>query len=253
VDSHVHLIALDDLHSTLDAAGVDKAFVIPSIRKGIENASSYENLKRVISEQGAQLKEAVKPNNSLTIKSANESNRIIPIAWINPLANDAVEETVKSLNKGARGIKFQPSFHGYSLDDDHVIRVVNAAADFDAPVFIHTGGDVPPLTARSLIERFQDVPFVMMHMGMFTHYTDAIALAMEYDNVHLDTAEPLPAIAVEIAVERLGPERILMGSDFPFWGHPKLAVEKVNVAVKEKKSRNMIMGGNAIKLVGDHG
>ncbi|MEE9594755.1 MAG: amidohydrolase family protein [Candidatus Hydrothermarchaeales archaeon] len=253
MDSHVHLIAVDDLHSALDLAGVEKAFVIPSIRKGIENASSYAQLKHIISEQGARLKDAVKPDNSLVIELAEESDRLIPLAWINPLANDAVEEAMRSINKGARGIKLQPGFHGYTLEDEEVAKVVKATADFDVPVFVHTGSDVLPASAQELVERFQDVRFVLMHMGMYTHYTDAISLASRYDNVYLDTADPLPAIAVEIAIDQLGPERILMGSDFPFWGHPKLAVEKIKIATRDEKRREMIMGKNALKLVGEHG
>jgi predicted TIM-barrel fold metal-dependent hydrolase len=253
VDSHVHLIAIDDLHTALDSAGVDMAFVLPSIRRGVENASSYAQLKNVISKQGAQIRDAVKPMNSLVIEFSMESDRILPLAWINPLANDAVEEAAKCLGRGARGIKIQPSFHGFALKDNSVVEVVKVAEDFEAPVFIHTGSDVPPFSARVLIEDFQDVTFVLMHMGMHTHYMDAIALSEEYKNVYLDTAEPLPPIAVEIAVEKLGADKILMGSDFPFWGHPKLAVEKIEHAVGDKKSREMIMGGNALRLVKEHG
>ncbi len=253
MDSHVHLIAIDDLHSALDSAGVEKAFVIPSIRRGIENASSYGHLKQVIAEQGARLTEAVKPNNSLAIELAEESGRLVPIAWINPLASDAVEEATRSLNRGARGIKLQPGFHGYSLEDESVADVAKIAEDFGVPMFVHTGSDVPPLTAQPLVETFGGVRFVLMHMGMYTHYTDAISLAMKFDNVYLDTAEPLPAIAVEIALETLGANKILMGSDFPFWGHPKLAVEKIKIAVHDKKSRKMIMGDNALMLVGRDG
>lgn len=252
VDSHVHLIALRDLHSALDTAGVEKAFVIPSIRKGIENASSYEHLKQVIARQGSILKTAVKPNNSLVLELAQESGRLIPLAWINPIAKDSVGEASHFLGRGALGIKLQPGFHKYNLGDGVVAEVVKAVEEFDAPVFVHTGSDVPPQSAEPLIERFSDVRFVLMHMGMYTHYTDAISLAMRYDKVYLDTAEPLPALAVEIAVKKLGDGRILMGSDFPFWGHPKLAVEKIKIAVKDKKSREKIMGKNAMRLV-EHG
>ncbi len=253
MDSHVHLIALKDLHAALDSAGVDKAFVIPSIRRGIEKAATYSQLKRVISRQGARLKEAAKPNNHLAIELARESGRLTPLAWINPLLEDAADEAEKCLEKGSRGIKLQPGFHRFALDDEKVAGVTKIAEDFGVPVFIHTGSDVPPLSARGLLKKFRDVRFVLMHMGMYTHYTDAIALAKEYENVYVDTADPLPTIAVELAFEQLGSKRILMGSDYPFWGHPRLAAEKIKVAVKDPRARRMIMGDNALRLVGRGG
>ncbi len=253
MDSHVHLVALRDLHAALDSAGVDKAFVIPAIRRGLEKAATYSQLKRVISRQGAQLKEAVRPNNSLSIELARESGRLFPLAWINPLLKDAAKEANECLKKGAVGIKLQPGFHGYALKDECVARVVKTVEDHNAPIFVHTGTDVPPLSSRGLIEEFRDVPFVLMHMGMYTHYTDAIALAKKYDNVYVDTADPLPAIAVEMAFEQLGSRKILMGSDYPFWGHPKLAVDKIQIAVRDSRARRMILGKNALRLVGRDG
>lgn len=250
VDSHVHLIHPEDLLMVLDNSGVKKAFVIPTIRKGIDKAARYNDVKQVLKQQGSKLKQTSKPDNTLVLKVARENDRLLPLAWINPLSQDAKEESDSCLSRGALGIKLQPGFHGYSPSDPRVMSVVETAQDFSAPVFIHTGADSPPHLSLPLIERFPDTCFILMHMGMYTHYTDAINIAKKHENVYLDTADPLPPIAVEIAYEEIGPEKILMGSDFPFWGHPKIAFEKIKLAVNDKGDREKIMGKNALKLVG---
>jgi predicted TIM-barrel fold metal-dependent hydrolase len=247
IDSHVHLIEPRELLRTLHRAGIDGAFIIPAIRKGAHQAPSFAAVKEIL-KKGSKLEKAVRPDNRLVIEIAKEHKTFFPLAWIDPGRKDSISEVLKCLELGAIGIKLQPSFHRVDLNDERVGRVVETAYEFRAPVFIHTGYDVPPTRVEGLLERY-DNPFVLMHMGMFSHYTDAILLAKEYSHVYLDTADPLPPVAVEIALEEVGPTRILMGSDFPFWGHPKIAMEKVRLTGLNKREERLVLGKNALSLI----
>lgn len=247
IDSHVHLIEPLELLATLEKAGVDGAFIIPAIRRGLHHAPPFTTVKEIL-KKGAKLEKAVRPDNRLIIEIAREHKNLFPIAWIDPRRKDAASEALECLELGAVGIKLQPSFHKVDLNGEKVKKVIESAHEFRAPVFIHTGYDVPPTKVKGLLERY-DNPFILMHMGMFSHYTDAIFLAEEHSHVYLDTADPLPPIAVEIALEEVGPRRILMGSDYPFWGHPKIAIEKIGLARLDRKEEKLVRGENALSLI----
>jgi len=70
---------------------------------------------------------------------------------------------------------------------------------------------------------------------------------MKRKNVYVDTAA-VAAAEITLAVEIAGANKIVMGSDNPYWS-PKLEVEKIKMAVPDPSKRELILAENYRKLL----
>jgi hypothetical protein len=85
-------------------------------------------------------------------------------------------------------------------------------------------------------------------MGGYLHVEEAIAVAEAHENIYLETsAMPYPPF-IHTAVERVGPRRVLFGSDGPGC-NPALELAKVRQAGLSADDEAMVLGGNAARLL----
>jgi hypothetical protein len=71
---------------------------------------------------------------------------------------------------------------------------------------------------------------------------------MKYDNLYLDTTMNNNVESLKEAVDKAGAEKLVFGTDSP---GPSMQVEimKINVAVPDRKKRELILGGNISKIL----
>ena len=90
---------------------------------------------------------------------------------------------------------------------------------------------VHPNRIANVAARFPEVPIIMDHMGYPDATEDAIRVAEEHPNIYLGTTilrffkpDPSQAVpqAVADAVRRVGPERVVWGSNLPEYPHSAL-------------------------------
>lgn len=139
-------------------------------------------------------------------------------------------------------------------------------------MFFHTGFDGPnpqsfapkfrisisdPLLLEDVAIRFPKLKIVIMHMG-WPFFDHALYMLYAYENVHLDTAvvnwilgKDLFNRMLQEAVETVGSDRILFGSDPMVW--PQMitpAIESIRDAsfLSDHDKRN-ILGQNARRLL----
>ena len=87
-----------------------------------------------------------------------------------------------------------------------------------------------PLFIDPLAEAFPEVPFIITKMGRGYSFIFemALAVAFKHTNVYFDIVQAAPA-HIERAVEELGPDRIMFGTDWsPTWRAQAGDVYKVN-------------------------
>jgi predicted TIM-barrel fold metal-dependent hydrolase len=86
-------------------------------------------------------------------------------------------------------------------------------------------------------------------MGGYFHVDEAIEVAETYPNLVLETsAMPYPD-KIAAAVARIGPERVIFGSDGPVCS-PVLEREKIALAGLSPAEERMVLGENAQRLLG---
>jgi predicted TIM-barrel fold metal-dependent hydrolase len=89
----------------------------------------------------------------------------------------------------------------------------------------------------------------MAHMGHghIVYINGALDVAEDHPNRYVDTAGMSMHTKILEAVERLGEERVMYGSDLPL-GHPAWEIPKVRVSGLEKEQMHKVLYVNALNV-----
>jgi uncharacterized protein len=140
---------------------------------------------------------------------------------------------------------------------------------YAAPVLFHTGYDgspVPipyrnPIYLEPLATEFPEVPLLLAHMGRYdiSFFEGALMLARKRRNVYLTTTNSRTEF-IERAVEELGAERLIWGSDWSLqhgvlgarkgWDVHAHNLDAVRRARIEDREKELILGENLGNLLG---
>jgi predicted TIM-barrel fold metal-dependent hydrolase len=204
--------------------------------------------------------------------------------FLDPLAAGAAERAEAGLKAGLKGICLMQAMHGFSVADERVRPVLDAASSVPGSVvFVHCGVlsvgvrkrlglaspfDMrysDPLNIHSVALRYPNLRFVIPHFGA-GHFREALMVAGLCPNVLLDTSSsnswtmylsPPPSLeqVFEQALTVLGPGRLLFGTDSSFFprgwhdavlGRQVAALLAVGAGAPEAEA---ILGGNLIRLL----
>lgn len=160
-------------------------------------------------------------------------DRLVALVGIDPRRKEAPSLVEKALKEwGMRGLKFHPAA-GFSPSDEAAYPLYEIVAQHHLPVVTHTGPVGQPLYSRyaqpvyidKAAADFPQVNFIAAHMG-YGWYPEAVAIASAKPNIYLDIAGWQPEAArnpreffsvLRFALDKLGKDRLLLGSDWPFF------------------------------------
>jgi uncharacterized protein len=125
------------------------------------------------------------------------SPRFIGFATVDPLGKAAAKNLARAVkNLGLKGLKLDPALQDFDSGGKPALAVYEAAEDLRIPVLLHTGMSWAPgsaiesghpLRLEPAIRRFATLNFVLAHLA-WPWVWEAVALAMKYPNVFLDTS-----------------------------------------------------------------
>ena len=97
---------------------------------------------------------------------------------------------------------------------------------------------------------YPEVRIVMLHMGHAhgVYIQAAINTAKRYDNIILETSGVSMHSKIKEAVEKVGEERVVFGSDYPFHDY-SVELQKVEVAGLTERQKELVLYANAKKLL----
>ena len=186
-------------------------------------------------------------------------DRFIPVAFATPhYPEEAIGELEHAFDDiGAKFLKIYPPYFGRSIDDPGYFPIFEWCNDRGAAVMSHSVSrwDPPTVTIEgrftALAQRFPNVKWVLAHDGGGgPSQDDAIAAAHAVPTVYLETATDWDAYGdFEHIVEGAGADRVLFGSDMSLFD-ARLEVGKIATAAISDEAKQMILGLNAIKLLG---
>jgi predicted TIM-barrel fold metal-dependent hydrolase len=183
---------------------------------------------------------------SVAAAVARHPSRLTGFFMVDPAAADAPARVTRALDElRLSAVCLFPAMHRVPLDDDRVVRVVEAASRHRrAAVFVHCGqlsvgvrnklglpsrfdmrlGD--PLGVARLAAAFPEVPFIIPHFGAGL-FREALMAADACGNIYFDTSSSnrwmrytsgLTLTAVfKAALAVAGPSRLLFGTDSSFF------------------------------------
>ena len=238
---------VDVLLAMEDEAGIEVAVVMPS------NTGPGPVHEPQAQPDNLRLGQAIKGN-----------RRCIGCATINPvLGPDNIKQQYAIADEYRfGGPKLMAVLHKYNIDDEIVDPIMAMARERGQVASIHSGGTandcVHPNRIANVAARFPDVPIIMDHMGYPDATEEAIRVAEEHPNIYLGTTilrffKPDPSVAVPQAVadavRRVGPERVVWGSNMPEYPHSALwcrqAIERLRLGADAER---LIFGENLTRL-----
>ena len=174
------------------------------------------------------------------------------LVWANPKIPGYVDETERLLEDPRfRGIKLHPTLDGFHPNDPSIHPLMELLAERDLPVLIHCGHPVYslPWSIEELIVEFPLVRVILGHMGHgnVIYINGAIDVAERNANVYLETSGMPMHTKIKEAVDRVGPDRVLFGSDIPFH-HPKVEIDRVKLAGLSPEQLERVLSTNARAL-----
>jgi len=244
VDFHCRLVrrpgATAALLRTMDANGIARAAVSPG------GLIDLDQLATQIVDGG---RSEVRADNDWLLRACGASGgRLLPFFLADPYTD---VETYLSMAAQFHGLELSPAVHGFSLDEPTVAALIETARAARHPVYVVCLGRAGTRTSdlANLARAYPDVAFVLGHCGFTGLDARALTQIAAVDNVAVETSGCYTAI-VGLALSRLGPDRVLFGSEYPLQ-HPavelaKLASLSLSGAVWEK-----VASRNACRLLGE--
>ncbi|MBI5481975.1 MAG: amidohydrolase family protein [Deltaproteobacteria bacterium] len=185
------------------------------------------------------------------------AHRELPaLGSVHPYAPDVAGKLDAQQAAGARGVKVHPAAQLMAPDNERAMRLYRLCAERRLPVLFHCG----PVGIENVYSRYlcrlrhyrravaenRDVTFVLGHSGAL-EMEQALALCCEFDNVCLEVS--CQAVSnVRRIVQEAPPDRIMFGSDWPFY-HQSIPLAKVLLATEDRRElRPGIFWQNAARV-----
>ena len=246
---------VEDALAALDEAGASRAVMV----------HFYLPL---IGESGPALAEGLMRSNVEACASVKDHPQVLPFVCIDPWAlgpqeaRDHLADLVE--NHGARGVKLHSVSQRFMMGDRRMWPVYEACVDLDIAIVAHSGralgGDQysEPRAFADIYKAFPRLKLVMAHLGNGS-WRQTKELADAYPNAIFDTSEitewygaPLAPTPEELArlIKDVGPERVMLGSDFPWWTPAHCAERIMDLPLMSTDEKEAILGANAARILG---
>jgi predicted TIM-barrel fold metal-dependent hydrolase len=206
--------------------------------------------------------------NLWTCTVGKENPGLVPLIGVDMLQAPSemeleIEQGVRE--HGAKGLKLHPVSNRFLPDDRSLWAAYSKAAETAVPILFHSGGSelagyaeadyARPRNFGPVLQAFPKLTIVLAHMGN-GFFDESEELAQNHDNVYFDTsaiislAETEGGLSdVELArlIRRIGVDRVLFGSDWP-WFPPLPGIERIKNLDLTEEEKQDILGRNAARV-----
>ncbi|OHB44040.1 MAG: hypothetical protein A2Y13_02245 [Planctomycetes bacterium GWC2_45_44] len=192
--------------------------------------------------------------NDDSARVTKKAERLLQWVIIDPRKPQTYEQAREMLKSPkCAGIKIHPEEHGYSIKK-WGREIFEFAAKHHAIVLSHSGEkNSMPADLVAFANKFSEAVLILAHLGCGwdgepSHQVCAIQKS-KYGNVYVDTSSAkniFPGL-IEWAVKEIGSERLLYGTDTPFYFAPmqRARIDNAHLSYKAKKQ---ILSDNAMKI-----
>lgn len=240
IDAHNHVGGPDkgdhaeqspeEIVATMDKVGIDKAVIFPfnEINPGVSFSLA---------------------NDYIASAMKKYPDRLIGFARLDPnYGEKTVLELERAIKKlGLKGVKLHPSSQNFSLDNPHVSRIIKKASELRIPVIFDSGKPLsPPEKIGTLAKLVPEAKLIMAHMRGPKY----LEVAEKFDNIYLGTTGMFNSSKLREALQRLGAEKLIAGSDSPYIAQER-EVKKFDLipGIKEEE-KALILGKNMEEILG---
>lgn len=228
----------------MDSHGIEQALLMPA--NGYPAPNGIADTRRV--------------NNAMALYRDRHPDRFpAALGTVSPLEGDgSLDEIDRCITElGMRGIVWHHRFQGTAIDHPRMNLLLERLQRYSVPAFIHIIADSnleSPWKLEMIADRFPELTFVALDgFSSPDHAHWMPYLASKHPNIVFDTGVMVPVShMVENFVRTVGPERLLLGTDFysspKLFSHPFPVYELLASDISDDDCRK-ILGGNARELL----
>lgn len=187
-------------------------------------------------------------NDAVLAGCATSGGRLTPFFFGNP---HRPPEVYRDRAPSFRGLELSPTVHGIPLTDQRNLDLVAVAEEHGHPVYVVALGR-PGVGAADLVklaQKFPEVHFVLGHCGFTAIDLYALNLVAPQENILAETSGCYYFV-VRVALERLGEDRLLFGTEFPLQ-HPSVELAKFDALGLAPQTWAKVAWRNAVRILGE--
>ncbi len=173
---------------------------------------------------------------------------------INPNYPEIIAEDLKSFDEYADvyvGFKFLADYHGLPISHKNYQPAWEMADDKELLVLLHTWGGSSndgPEQVRKVAKKYNNAKILLGHC-CHGEWDKALEIAKDFPNIYLELCAVIDERGiVEKFVESIGSERIIFGTDFPWFSHNYYIGAILGADITDEDRHN-IFYNNAKKLL----
>jgi predicted TIM-barrel fold metal-dependent hydrolase len=270
IDGHSHAcgkyLTAEGIIKTLDENGVDKVVLVPG---ELNSKSEYflpniasrfpeynvvkltNNLTKLVMRLTGKVKDIPIGNEFVYDLKTKTENRVIQFLW----ATTGIEDITNYLNTkyddwAFHGVKLHQCWEKFSIDSDFFTDVAKWTEKHDLPLFIHLFSDNDVLKLIEYKIRHPKLKLIVAHLFGLELF---IKNFHKDENLYFDTS-PFQLISdyrLQKAIDYVGVERILMGTDTPYGAKDNLSksIDRINKLELSKDEKELILGLNMKRLL----
>ncbi|WP_261167361.1 amidohydrolase family protein [Microbacterium sp. Marseille-Q6965] len=276
IDVHVHIEIDHHGHSSLPAdlqEAASKYFRADGPRPDIDGVAEHYRSRRmaaVVFTVDATTNFGHPPisMDEIIDGAARHADVLIPFASVDPNREDALDETLRLIDRGVRGFKFHPTVQAFRPDDDRFAAQYRAIEQAGLVALFHTGqtgigagmpggrgmrlGLSNPMFLDAVAAEFPDLQIIMAHPSV-PWQDEALSVATHKHNTWIDLSgwspKYFPAELVRYANSLIS-DRVLFGSDFPLLTPDRWIADAEKAGLFKPEVLPGIMKDNAARLLG---
>ena len=195
--------------------------------------------------------------NRFISRSVQESGGAMTgLGAMHPDSDDFARDLEELQALGLKGVKLHPDIQHFNADDPRCMEICRLCEEAGLPVCIHAGdrryGYSNPDRLVKLSRAFPALKLIAAHLGGWSLWEEASQRLADYPNVLVDCSSSLYWLRPETArgiIRSYGAERVLFGTDYPFWPQDLEIRDLLALDLTEAEYEN-IFWRNAARLYG---
>ena len=267
---------VDEVLAAMKGAGVAKAVVVNLFitreHRNAELARLPKGLTAIAAakaagEIDAMLVESQAIFNRWICEVARQHPEIVPFVGndVSTLPGESGAAYVRLMveNHGARGVKLHGAAQGFDMSDERLWPLYAVCEELGVPIIGHAGPDrdgagmAEPRAFGRMLRAFPHLKVVLAHLGGAT-WGQALEIAGTYRNAYFDCCEIVewtgstngPSTQqLGRLIKDIGPERVMMGSDFPWYDIDHTVARIMELPVLSLEEKEGILGANALRIL----
>jgi predicted TIM-barrel fold metal-dependent hydrolase len=217
---------------------------IGQIKKEL-NAHGFEKFVVMIS--APENPESTHSANITLMREAIE-NRLDFIYWLDPRVTKLSE--LDSVASKIKGVKLHPSYARTRIDSRKMVKFLEWCSANSKPLLVHCGRWNKYAAYQYAVDVAvqHELTLVLAHMGgpaydIKTNALDYIAKQKLKARLVVDTSTCFQPYLIEKATRILGPDNVILGSDYPLY-HPRPTADTILMSSVSTRAKRLILRDN---------